>query len=604
MVPAWSVLSRLTPRPRVHLPAEPGPAPWPSGRALLVLLSLVAIALTGIAVYRERSRTLDEARRAAARLVHVLEEQTAGAFHAVDLTLVGIADAIAVAPRLGVHDPEFEGTLRRKLGHLPFVRALFVIGQDGFITQDTDHPRTSRVTLADREYFRIHRDDPTAGLHIGSPLVSRSLGTWFIGVSRRITGRDGRFAGVAVAAVEPRYFERFYQELNLREGDSIALFKHDGTLLFRFPLAEGLIGKSFVDLQFIGRRLADRGDTFRAVSPFDEVPRMVSFRAVQGLPLVVTVGLAEAPLLAGWRRFTLLAFGGVLVTLGLGITVLVLIARQARQRQELRERLTQARGLEDLGRMTGGIAHDFNNVLNVIATNLAVVRRRALGERLSVSIDAALRAVDQGTRLVAQLLAFARRQELTVQPLDANRLLRGLMPVLTQAAGPLVVIGTDLDDELWPCLTDEGQFNSAVLNLVLNARDAMPDGRGVIRIATRNVPQGRRPPAPELPADDYVRVSVIDNGTGMPASVVRRATEPLFTTKGTGMGTGLGLSQVYGFVRQVGGDLLIESTIGVGTAVHLVFRRAPADAASAEPLEELRDARSRRSPGALRAGSP
>jgi signal transduction histidine kinase len=435
--------------------------------------------------------------------------------------------------------------------------------------------------------------------------VSRSVGSWFISVSRRLVDREGRFAGIVVAAVESHNFERFYRSLDLGQGDSIALFKRDGALVFRLPHADAYIGRSFADLEPVARRLAEHGaGVLRVTSPLDGVRRLVSYRVVEGLPLVVAVGLAEGPLLAAWQRFTLVTFSGMLVALVLGGTLYALLARQARQRRELHERLAQARGLEDLGRMTGGIAHDFNNVLNVIATNLAVVRRRARAEGLPVSVDAALRAVDQGARLVAQLLAFARRQELTVQPLDANRLVRALLPLLSQAAGPFVIVRTDLADDLWSCLTDEGQFNSAVLNLVINARDAMVDGRGVIRVTTRNAAQGRRPLAPGLPAGDYVRVSVIDNGCGMTPAVLRRATEPLFTTKGEGMGTGLGLSQVYGFARQVGGDLLIESTVGVGTAVHLILRRAPGAPLLAEPTDELTGARSRRSPGALRAGSP
>jgi signal transduction histidine kinase len=557
-------------------------------------------------VYWERTRILEEETTRAAHLAVALEQQTARTFQAVDLTLVGIADAVAVAPALGPHDADFQNALRRKLETLPFVRNLYVLGADGFPVQDTNHPRTPRVSAADREYFRVHRDAPSAGLYISAPLVSRSVGTWFISLSRRVSGRDGRFAGVAVAAVEPRYFEHFYRALHLSEGDSIALFNRDGTLLFRSPHSEGVIGKSFADMQSVRRSLTgERAGSFRAASLLDGVPRIFGYRAVEGFPLVVAVGRAEGPLLAGWRRFAIGTFAGTAMVMVLGTAVYLLLARQVRQRVEFQERLGHAQRLEALGRMTGGIAHDFNNVLNVIATNLDAVRRRAASERLPVSVDAAMRAVSQGSRLVGQLLAFARRQELTVQAHDANGLLRGLMPLLAQAAGPFAIVRPDLADDLWPCLTDEAQFNSAILNLVVNARDAMPEGRGVVRITPRNYPLGRTSAGPDLPAGDYIRVTVTDNGSGMPASVLRRATEPLYTTKGEGLGTGLGLSQVYGFARQVGGDLLIESTVGVGTSVHLLFRRAPVGALDADaPVASLTDARSRRSPDELPAGSP
>jgi two-component system NtrC family sensor kinase len=408
-----------------------------------------------------------------------------------------------------------------------------------------------------------------------------------------------------VAAVEPRYFERFYRSLNLSPGDVIALFSRDGTLLFRSPPSEGVIGKSFAGMQAVRRSLAgDRVGSFRATSLLDGVPRIFAYRAVDGFPMVVALGRAEGPLLAGWRRLAIATFSGTALALVLGISMYVLLARHARQRRAFEERLAHARGLEALGRMTGGIAHDFNNLLNVIAANLETVRRRAASEHLPVSVDAATRAVTQGSKLVAQLLAFARRQELTVHPADANRRVGALMPLLSQAVGPFVIIRTDLADDLWPCLTDEAQFNAAILNLVVNARDAMPEGHGVIRITTRNAPLERAASGPTLAPGDYVRVTVTDNGAGMPPSVLRRATEPLYTTKGEGTGTGLGLSQAYGFARQVGGDLLIDSAVGVGTSVHLLFRRAPTTAPGEAPPAEPTDARSRRSPDELPAGSP
>jgi len=188
------------------------------------MLGLAVIALAVGIVYLERVRVIEEETTRAERLVHVLERQTARTFQAVDLTVGGIADALIVAPALSRHDPDFKDALRRKLEAMPFVRNLYVVGVDGFATQDTNHPRTPHVSAADREYFRVHRDDPSVGLYISPPLVSRAFGTWFISLSRRVSGRDGRFAGVAVAAVEPRYFERFYRSLNLSPGDARCSF--------------------------------------------------------------------------------------------------------------------------------------------------------------------------------------------------------------------------------------------------------------------------------------------------------------------------------------------------------------------------------------------
>jgi two-component system NtrC family sensor kinase len=326
-----------------------------------------------------------------------------------------MAETIALAPPMADHDAAFEEALRTRLKHLPFVRSLFVIGADGFITQDSNHSRAPRFGLADRDYFRVHQNDPAMGLHIGPPLVSRSLGRWFISMSRRISGPDGRFAGIAVAAVEPGYFERFYENLHLQAGDSIAMFRRDGTMLFRSPYSETVMGQSFPDHPVI-RRLSERSEgSLRMVSVFDGVPRIVSYRAVDGLPLVVTVALAEAAVLSRWWQHATITLAGTTVAVALAATVYLLLARQARQRRALRERLARARGLEDLGRMTGGMAHDFNNILNVVSTNLESIRRVAVRERIPLSVDPARRAIDQGAKLISQLLAFARGQELTVR---------------------------------------------------------------------------------------------------------------------------------------------------------------------------------------------
>lgn len=542
----------------------------------VVVAVLLAIAIVALLVWIERERVLDEGGRTATRLAHLLEEQTVRSFQAVDLTLAGIVDSLRLAPALPDHDAAFQDMLRLKRAALPQVRALFVIGPYGYITQDTDHPYTPRVSLADRGYFRVHVDDPGRGLHIARPLITRSGATWFVSLSRRIDAPDGRFVGVAVAAVEPTYFEHFYRDLRLGPRDSIALFQRDGTLIARHPRQDDFVGQSAADRQLFRARLpAATAGSFRAEG-VDRVPRIMGYRAIEPLALVVTVALAEPSLLAGWWRGTLIALAVTAVaTLLVGVLTVVLV-RQARQRAAAREQLLQAQKLEALGRMTGIIAHDFGNVLAAVSMHLEVLRRMDNGRQGAV-VQAAADAVRQGTALASRLLAFARRQQLQVQTVDANGLVSAIEPLLRQAA-PAPVLTADLAHDLWRCRADESQLAVALVNLVMNSRDAMNGHGGGVRIVTRNCHVDARSADAETPPGDYVRVSVIDQGAGMPPQVLRRATEPFFTTKGA-RGTGLGLSQVYGFVRQVGGTLRIETEVGVGTAVHLLFRRA-ADATS------------------------
>lgn len=540
----------------------------------VVAIAAVAFLLAGVAIYQERERALRDGAARAARLSLVLQEQTLRAMQAVDLTLQNIVDAVVVSTRPS-HDGPFEEALRKKRDQLPFVRALFVIGTDGFITQDTDHPNTPRVTLADRPYFRLHRDDPGVGLHIGEPLVSRSVNRWFVSMSRRINDANGRFMGIAVAAVEPRYFDEFYQKLGMGQTDSIALFRRDGILYWRTPYIEDKIGTSFAHLALFQREIvAHRSHVYRAQNLVTGAPLMVSHRVLEGLPFVVTVGLDEHALLAAWRRTALGAITATVLLVGLVAAVFLLVSRYARQRAEMHDRLLQTQKLEALGTMISGVAHDFGNVLNVVGVNLALLRKEAAP--VPASVEKAIAAVEQGTTLASQLLAFARRQQLTIESCDANELVSGLVPLLKQAVGPSVDVTLTLAEKLWLCRTDSAQFNSAILNLVINARHAMTDGKGVIRIATENRAPGRLPSSGGLRDGEYVCVTVIDNGRGMPAEVLRRAPEPFYTTRREGSGTGLGLSQIYGFAQQVGGGLQIDSAEGRGTSVHLFFPRAEA----------------------------
>ncbi len=227
-----------------------------------------------------------------------------------------------------------------------------------------------------------------------------------------------------------------------------------------------------------------------------------------------------------------------------------------------------------MGQLTAGVAHDFNNLLTGIIGSLELLaRRHAPDERSRHLVQTALGAAERGASLTAQLLAFARKQRLVPEPVDLNRAIGQIQGLLSSTLGGTVRVETRLATEPWCALVDPTQVELVILNLAINARDAMPDG-GTLTIATANVTLGepREPGAP--PAGDYVRLSVEDTGVGMTEEVRARAFEPFFTTKPVGRGSGLGLSQVYGVARQSGGGVVIESAIGRGTAVTVYLPRA------------------------------
>ncbi|MBS0520194.1 MAG: response regulator [Proteobacteria bacterium] len=233
--------------------------------------------------------------------------------------------------------------------------------------------------------------------------------------------------------------------------------------------------------------------------------------------------------------------------------------------------LRQAQKMEAVGQLTGGMAHDFNNILQIVQANLDLIKKEMSGNPAAQSrLRSASAAAERGARLTQQLLAFSRRQPLAPRPTNVGRLVGDLPGLLRHALGERVTLEVVVAPEAWNARIDPSQLENAILNLAINARDAMPDG-GTLRIEVSNATLDRRYAAlhPEVTPGAYVLIDVIDTGTGMPAEVAARAFDPFFTTKLEGKGTGLGLSMVYGFVRQSNGHIRIDSAIGQGTSVKL-----------------------------------
>ena len=280
------------------------------------------------------------------------------------------------------------------------------------------------------------------------------------------------------------------------------------------------------------------------------------------------------------------------------------LAVEMDQRAKAEEALRHAQKLDALGRLTGGVAHDFNNLLTVVIGNLELIRRGLAAsppiatERVGRLVAAAHRAATDCERLTHQLLAFARRDVLRPEVLDLNAVVGGFDDLLRRALGEHVTVVLALAPDLWPCSIDRSQFEAAILNLAVNARQAMPKG-GQIKIVTRNVEIEARVQmrsasavlATDLMPGEYVTVSVSDTGKGMDEATLSRAFEPFFTTKDIGEGSGLGLSQVYGFVRQSGGHVTVDTAVDVGTTVSIHLPRSeatpPNASSSDDAFEEL-----------------
>ncbi|MBY0612431.1 MAG: response regulator [Beijerinckiaceae bacterium] len=259
-----------------------------------------------------------------------------------------------------------------------------------------------------------------------------------------------------------------------------------------------------------------------------------------------------------------------------------------------RAQLAQAQKMEAVGQLTGGIAHDFNNLLQVITGSLTMMERRITDGRFTETpryVKAIRQASDTAARLTNRLLAFSRRQALQAQSIEIDRLIEDMADLLRRSLGPSIALDIKPRDGRWNILCDPAQLESVILNLCINARDAMPEG-GNLTIATADRQLATEDVADEeVPAGKYVEIHIRDEGLGMSEEVLARVFEPFFTTKPIGEGTGLGLSQVYGFVKQSGGIIKIESAVGAGTSVRLFLpahekmASAPTDAGSKQPAK-------------------
>lgn len=535
--------------------------------AVAATVGVVLIGFLGYALRLSYEHVWDAARARTAGLARVLDEETKRSVQAVDLSLVNLAGYLRRHPETAPYDGVFADMMAAQLRNLPYVRALFVVGPDGLITQDTDQG-TPHVSLADRDYFRQAVAHPTEELFVGQPLKSRStqIGSpWFLSLSRPLVASDGAFRGVIVAALEPHYFERFYDELRADREMSIALAHRDGFIVARYPIKENAVGGQIAEpLRHLLAEHSSGGFTSRSI--VDGLTRLFSYRIVDPYPLVVMVGVGRDALVSAWwreRRVELVPAALALLVLGVAAVTI----RRELARDAIRDaRLYRFEKSELIARMTGSIAHDFNNILAAAYGNVELLSRRLSdtdGRRELTT--RALEALQRGSSLVSQILAYSRQGAAQTAPVNISTVIAEIDWMIRHAAAPATIVFHCAQD-IGACNLNRSEFERALMNLCCNARDAMAEG-GTITIETCNVgPAQLGPPDwPDVPSGEYVACRVRDEGEGMPPHVIAQACDPYFTTKPVGRGTGLGLSQVADFARQCGGRLQIKSAVGVGT---------------------------------------
>jgi signal transduction histidine kinase/CheY-like chemotaxis protein len=608
-------LERESGRQRTHLPSVSR-----SLQVAAVTVTLLIVAATAQQLARARDTMVANTERQMARLDMVFAEQTGRAAETVDFILRNTIDAVRQLPTgTPPHAVVMDDLLHHWVEGVRQVRGVCVTDKGGTIIFASGPPMQGGVPAALHAALMFHAAHPDADLQISDPLRETD-GVWTALMTRRINAADGSFNGVASARIDLRYFEDFYRAVELREGGTIMLHLRDGTVLARYPHNDAVIGTSYADLPPFKDILAHgMAGTVIMDSPVDGNARVLAIRALKAFPLAVNVSVDERQVLGAWRAQAWVFGIGAFIVCWLIVALMFLLASRSRQvegllvefrnakeaaelanhrlieQMEERERaeaaLRQAQRIEAVGRLTGGVAHDFNNLLTVVLGNIELLSRATRVDQHTSDLLTAMRAAaERGATLTAQLLAFARRQPLVPRPVDLNAVIAGMQDLLKSALGSAVQIQTLPAPGLWSAMADATQIELVVLNLSINARDAMPRG-GMLTIETANArvgpPQHRGKqvngePAEGEPAEgEYVAVTVRDNGIGMTSEVLARAFEPFYTTKTPGSGSGLGLSQVYGTARQSGGGVRIDSAPGVGTAVTIYLPRATVEAESA-----------------------
>ena len=563
--------------------------------AAAIVLPFVLFAL---ASWQSHRLTLADARVRAERTARLLQEHALKVLDTQRLVIAQIRDRLRTMDWTRDGDlADLHQLLARVQSETDQVTTISVIDAAGRMRASARvFPADPRISFAHREWFDAIKNGNGSTIFVSRPITGRQTGRGIFSVTMQAPpDRAGQFDGAISASIDQGYFESFYRDVESGAENSVTLARDDGAILVREPKTDRDDLAPSADA--LRSMQSGTAGSYTAVSSLDGIERIYAYRKVADYPVYVRFGVSTRAALAPWyndlRIYGLTAFIASLALVAAAALALRQTAREAAARRnwaavaselrtEVAERgrveaqLRQAQKMEAVGRLTGGIAHDFNNLLTVVIGSLDLVHRRltTTDSRSAQLISNAMEGANRAAALTQRLLAFSRQQPLSPKRVDPNRLVADMSDLLRRTLSAEVRMETVLAAGLWPTLADPNQLESAILNLAVNARDAMADG-GRLTIETANVflDEAYAAAQADVAAGPYVMIAVADTGQGMPPDVIAQVCEPFFTTKPVGKGTGLGLSQVYGFVKQSGGHLAIYSEVGVGTTVKLYLPR-------------------------------
>jgi len=559
------------------------PAPRLDAVGVLRVLAVAALVVPGLlfalAAALAYRQSVEDATVLVEQAARTASEHASRLFDANRLLLQSVDVALGATPAAHwrAREQELHAVLQDTAEGLPHIRGVWYFDEQGRpVASSRNHPVTRAIDVSDRAYFRALRDGRHEGLYISEVFSSKETSSSVFVVAARRDAPDGGFAGVVMAGLSPAYFTGFYDELRRSTpGLTLGLVRQDGAQLAAVPVrTPGELQETAAPMLRAVAGGAEAG-TFTS-SAGDGQARIVSYRRVGAYPLYAVVGLDRSGVLAGWLRHVglLAAFTFPLSFTLAGVAVLALrrthlerVAQadkeqEAERRRRAESALQERRRLEALGQLTGAVAHDFNNLLAVISNNVHLLRRAAPDTAGKPQLAAIARSVDTGARLTRQLLSFSRRQALKPEVLLLQRQLPAMAEMLRTTVGRAVHLVLEIEPDTPAIRVDQSEFELAILNLAMNARDAMPEG-GELHITAH----GER----DDEGQERVALAIRDTGHGIPPELLDRVCEPFFTTKPVGKGTGLGLSQVHGFATQSGGRMDIRSEPGRFTEIVLML---------------------------------
>ena len=566
---------------------------------LLLIGSIVVPLIVGLAgaFFAYRSN-YERAVAALTEAAAVAEENTAKVLDTHLLIAARIDDLLSGLPETEIASQEkiLHDRLAQQIKNLPQVAAAWVIDAQGRqVVSARVYPVNRELDHSGREDFKALQD--SGNLSFVWALRARSLDGGdmqpYFTVSRRRAASDGRFLGIIVVAVSGNYFGSFYNSLlGVSQRYFATVLREDGSSLARYPQTAAEVPAARHDEELLAKAIADKatGGIIAGGSPLGAEGSVIAYKRLADYPVYVAIGRTRASILQEWLD-SVIGYAAIGFPAAIGFMLLTLLALRRTEREQaalahardaiaqraaIAAQLNQAQKMEAVGLLTAGIAHDFNNLLTIVSGNIALLRADvgAPDARRQKFIGSAISACERAAALTKRLLGFARSEPIDPRPVDVNDVIASISDLPWRSMGDQIIAEFRLGAALWPVFVDPNQLEHALLNLALNARDAM-SGRGTRTVDTANVTLGDAAAArlTGTAPGEYVSIVVSDTGCGMPTEVREKAFDPFFTTKEPGKGTGLGLAQVYGFVTRFGGGCAIDSEPGQGTAVKLYLPR-------------------------------